>query len=248
MLRLLIASCSDVLAKEVARQLGDEYAIKICRSGKKALDIAYKFEPDILLIDTTLEDIDGITVMRTLRGTGKHMGILAISALLEDYVINQLAALQVDFVLSKPCTVNCVVSHIRDIGFCTLYSNDRDRAFGNEVDNILLSLGFRMGPVHYYHTREAILLKYSATEYMLMKWVYLEIAKECGGNTNQVEKAIRDAIRAAWIHGSASIWKMYFPCHQACPTNEEFVSRIATSLRQRTILKPPLEEQQLCVE
>ena len=55
--------------------------------------------------------------------------------------------------------------------------------------------------------------------------------------TEQVDQAIRDAIRIAWEQGSKTAWRWYFSydghAPRRKPTNSEFIAMIADNLRLR---------------
>ena len=69
----------------------------------------------------------------------------------------------------------------------------------------------------------------------MIKELYPAIAQLCGNHSvDQVEHAIRDAIRQAWNTRDESVWRAYFPrggCHtEKCPTSKLFISRLALEL------------------
>lgn len=242
MLRLLIASDDESIVNQVQQQLQEEYAIESCGSGQWALELLRSFSPDLLLLDAQLTDIDCISVLRGLRASGKRIGTIFISTLLNDYVYRQMQSLNVDCVLPKPCRTSLLIGHIRSLGFTIQYPNNADWYVDDEVDSILLDLGFRMGPDRYRCMKHAVLERYANRSGIMMKQLYVEVVRKCGGNTKQVEKAIRDCIKAARDTGNTEMWGLLFRLEQNgekyYPTNEEFITRIATSLWHRERLKP----------
>ena len=102
-----------------------------------------------------------------------------------------------------------------------------------ELDNILLYLGFRMGPARYENVRTAVLLKYYGEAGGVTKCLYPAVAMHCGGNAMQVEKSVRDAIRHAFNTGNQDNWKLYFSnsTELQCPSNDMFMARIACALK-----------------
>ena len=241
MLRLLIADTADVFDNALMKQLQGQYLVEVCADGREAIKLLSEFEPDILLLDLCLPETDGVSVIRSLRAAGMHTSVLVMSAYTGDYVLNVLESLNVDYVFPKPCDLGSVLCTIRDVGLRLACQNHWD--LENEVDRLLLSLGFRMGKIAYQCTFDAICMKYESFDCPATKILYPAVAKKNGGNGNQVEKAIRDAIKVAWNTGNRSLWKLYFPSKTnddaKCPTNEEFLTRMVKILLSGKRLRLP---------
>jgi len=80
--RLLIveddANTADFLVKGL-RQAG--YAPDLATNGKEGLFLALEQPFDAIVLDRMLPDLDGLTLLRTLRGAGKTTPVLLLSAL-----------------------------------------------------------------------------------------------------------------------------------------------------------------------
>lgn len=243
MQRLLIADPAEEFANGIERQLRKCFYVKICRSGDKLEELIHRFEPDILLLDMMLPGIDCMSFLRTLRTSGNDVAVLALLRIAGDYILSQLQALNVKYVLTKPCTVSLAISHIRQIGFQLQNPDMKEWCLENELENILLSLSLRMGKPRYRIVCQAILYKYAHLDSPVMKGIYPAVAKSRGTSATQVEKAIRDAIADAYENGDHRMWRMYFTPRKSSkspyPTNEEFIARIAGCLLQKTRLKKP---------
>lgn len=97
---------------------------------------------------------------------------------------------------------------------------------------ILMELRVPTKCVGFEFLKKAILLQYQNPTRSLAKDIYLEIALHYGQSSEeQVEQAIRDAIKTAWRNGSKEAWDWYFSYddYEATnkPTNSEFISKIA---------------------
>lgn len=96
----------------------------------------------------------------------------------------------------------------------------------------LMELGVPTKVIGFAYLKWAILLQHEDPTRALKKDIYLEIALRCKLNSEeQVDQAIRDAVRITWEKGSKKAWKWYFSYdghgpHRK-PTNSEFISRIA---------------------
>ncbi|MBQ8358650.1 MAG: sporulation initiation factor Spo0A C-terminal domain-containing protein [Oscillospiraceae bacterium] len=96
----------------------------------------------------------------------------------------------------------------------------------------LMELGVPTKSVGFEFLKKAIALQHKDPTRTLAKDIYMEISLHYKQNSEDwVEQAIRDAIKAAWRHGSRQEWDWYFSYDGRAalnkPTNSEFISRIA---------------------
>ncbi len=233
MQRLLIAEPSDVLAKAISRQLQNEFLVLSCTDGEQALNIIPDFTPDILVINAILPEIDCVTVLKTLRLAGHKTQVLVLSRVSQGYTFDQLEDLGICGIMALPCNVDQLVSHIRTIGFVLRYSDRDVNATGAHLEDLLLSMGFRMVRSNFKRIYWAVMEKYFHPEYVITKELYPAVIKHCDGNIPQIEKALRDAIRGAYERGNPAIWRMYFPNHkERAPTNDVFITQMARCLQR----------------
>lgn len=102
------------------------------------------------------------------------------------------------------------------------------------VTVMLMELGIPTKCVGFALIKEAVLLYFANPTRVFSKDIYLEISQryyQC--SEEQVDQAIRDAIKAAWKRGNKTAWSWYFSYGSADlqkPTNGEFISRLAYTL------------------
>lgn len=242
MFRLLIADSSDSRAKQISKHLRDTFLVRHVAQGENVLREILLFEPDILLLDLMMPDVEGIQLLRTLQNAGSNVRVIAVSAIVHEHIAMQLALYGVSQVIRTPCTVGMLVTSVRDLKFSMEHPDCAAWCLENETDSILLSLGFRMGPSRYRCVFEAILERYRMPE-SSMKELYINVAIRCGGNYQRVEKAIRNAVEDAYEYGDRERWRLFFSNSprrdKPYPSNEDFVSRIAGGLAQRTRVRKP---------
>ena len=93
---------------------------------------------------------------------------------------------------------------------------------------LLRCLGF---PIHRIGYRQAAvsIARFSQGDVQsLSKEVYPLAAELCGVNdVRAVERAIREVILAAWVHGDRECWNTYFPNFLRPPSNKVFISTLA---------------------
>lgn len=97
---------------------------------------------------------------------------------------------------------------------------------------MLMELGVPTKYVGFEFLKCSILLQLADPTRSLANDIYLEVSLHYKQNSEeQVEQAIRDAIKMAWRHGSRNAWEWYFSYDGhfpgSKPTNSEFISRIA---------------------
>lgn len=234
MCRILIADASDAFANALGKQLKQFANVELCHEGKHLLESVRKFQPDVLLIDLMLPGCDPIAILHSLRTSGSTVQIVAISTATSEAMLRLLVEYGVIRVVLKPAAALEVAAFLRrlvlDLPELSVWCVE------TEIDSTLLYLGFQCGKSRYNCIYQGILLKSCGKAGDSVKYLYSEIRRLCGKKSIEVvEKAVRDAIRNAWINGDREIWKLYFPnCDRTgCPSNEVFISRIAMALQNR---------------
>ena len=113
------------------------YVVKTASSGKEGLEIASKFNPDLILIDIMMPDIDGIETCRKLRETEKFQStfILFLTARVEEY--SEVAAFDAggDDYITKPIKPRALLSRINSFYKRNLSVDNKNVI---EVENLLI--------------------------------------------------------------------------------------------------------------
>jgi DNA-binding response OmpR family regulator len=78
---LLLVDDDPVMRKFLARILGDDYDVTTAETGREALDQLEALNPDLMVLDLWLPDLDGHEVLRTIRDDDawKELPILVLS-------------------------------------------------------------------------------------------------------------------------------------------------------------------------
>ena len=235
--RLLIADTSQSLGEAVTKELCNEFDIRICTNGGQLSELLRTFSPDILLLDIMLPDIDTFSLLQAMHMSANTPKVIALSKVVNEYTLTQLQDRGVYCVLPKPCKAALAVVNIRSVTNKVRHVYTDTLCIENEVDCLLVQLGFRMGPPRYRCVFEAILSRYKNPS-CAMKEIYIDVAVRCGGSFRRVEKAIRDAIEDAYENGNKEIWQTYFLPYKKrekpYPSNEDFIARMANCIRQKT--------------
>ena len=80
-LRALVVDDEPMLADLLSMALRyDGWEVKAAATGITAVRAAREFAPDVVLLDVMLPDIDGLEVLRRLRGTDPDVPVLFLTA------------------------------------------------------------------------------------------------------------------------------------------------------------------------
>lgn len=238
MLKVLIADRSAAFSKQTAEELSAFFEVRACKNGKEALEEYFAFQPDILVLELELPEMDGISVLHALRGAGHRVPVLAMSTTLySTYVQRNLIRLGVEFVLPKPCAVAAVVSRLQEMA-CII--NDGEWTVEDKATSLLLDMGFsaKGGAFRYIH--DALCMLAADKELFLTKVVYVEIGKRYGTTKDAVERGIRCAIEKAWKGRNEQLWRCFFaPGNDGRvqkPSNAVFLHRMVIALENKKIV------------
>jgi two-component system OmpR family response regulator len=91
------------------------FEVHVAGDGATALNLATQHDPDLVVLDVMLPDMDGFTVTRKLRDTGRQLPIVFVTA--RDSVDDKIKGLTVggDDYVTKPFSLEEVVARIRAV-------------------------------------------------------------------------------------------------------------------------------------
>ena len=244
MRKVLIADNSEDFAAALTDALRGSCFVRVCTTGTKALEQLRSYRPDVLVMDVMLPEVDGISLLQAAREEEMMPNTLALTRSAAPYITESLDRLGVGYIMMKPCKTEAVRARILDLA-----SQNQPRLISqpdmrNTVSNLLISLRVPTKLRGYGCTREAVLYLMRDPDMSFTKELYPAVAQTCDGNAVQVERAIRGAIKAAWLNQDDEIWPQYFhPCADGTiprPTNAAFLTRLVDRLTLDQI--EPLEE------
>ncbi len=220
---------------------------KFCeKDGSKVVEIIRSFQPDIVIMDTFMTNIDGIGVMRGIKNKKdvKFPVFVVISnfdsPLLEKEVLSAGAA----YYVIKPFNVSSLIDRICELMECRdddsfsqgeFYSPERELEI--TITDILHQIGVPAHIKGYNYLRDSIVMSVKHPEIInaVTKVLYPSVAKKYDTTSSRVERAIRHAIEVAWDRGDVDVLNSYFgyTIHNSRgkPTNSEFIAMISDRLR-----------------
>jgi two-component system response regulator (stage 0 sporulation protein A) len=235
MLKLLIADSSEEFCLALAEQTAGTYRVRRCHQGKDALELILSYKPDLLVLDLMLPELDGISVLQRAMDGGVRPIVLATTRIMNDYVQEQIARLDVAFAMIKPCDVKATAEHLRDLANHLHPLPPARPDIHTLTANILLKLGFSTKHNGYNYLREAIPLAMQRPGQMVTKQIYPEVGRLCDAGKDQVERCIRTAIDSAFRRRKDVLWREFFQPgpdgNLSRPSNGLFISTLAERLR-----------------
>ncbi|AJT42643.1 response regulator transcription factor [Psychromicrobium lacuslunae] len=171
------------------------FSVVAAGNGKEALAAAEEHNPDLAVLDVMLPDMDGFTVTRRLRASGKHFPVLFLTA--RDDTDDKVTGLTVggDDYVTKPFSLDEVVARIRAVLRRTRPRDDDDAII--QVEDLELD-----DDAHEVR-RGNNTIELSPTEFKLLRYLML--------NPNRVlsKTQILDHVWEYDFNGDASIVESY---------------------------------------
>ncbi|SKD04682.1 DNA-binding response regulator, OmpR family, contains REC and winged-helix (wHTH) domain [Burkholderia sp. CF099] len=113
MYKVLSIEDDDLMVTELRRALpGPRYDLHVAHSGREGMAAAVSNTFDVITLDRMLPDIDGLKVLRAMRGIGMSTPVLVISSMSDtDDRVQGLRAGGDDY-LTKPCALDEVQARV----------------------------------------------------------------------------------------------------------------------------------------
>ena len=232
---VLIADSSQEFCEELKNILRWICDVEICTSGTEVLSLLSQLHPDILVLDLMLPELDGISVLKALDASGVHPATLASTCLVTDYIVETAQALNVNYLMVKPCDIHATAARIEEQLKRLSLSEEQPQDLPFQISGLLMMMGFSVKLNGFRYLQESIFRMLSAPDQSITKELYPGVGHVYGTLGSHVERSIRGAILDAWKHRDDKIWQLYFPPDSSGemvkPTNAVFITRIADGLR-----------------
>lgn len=113
-MRVLVIEDDAALNGILAKRLTEEgHSVDCCFDGRDGLDYAEAADYDCIVLDWMLPKMDGLTLLRRLRGGGNHANVLLLTA--KDSIEDRVAGLDAgaDDYLVKPFSFDELLARVR---------------------------------------------------------------------------------------------------------------------------------------
>src|ERR1700678_2060181 len=147
-------------------------AVAVSASGKDALHQTESYEPDLIILDVMLPDMDGFEVCRTLRSDGNDVPVIFLTA--RDTTSDTIRGLTLggdDFV-TKPFSVEALVARVRAVLRRTTRAPEgMARADGGGSMDLLQVGDLELDEEHWIVRRGGTPVELSPTEFRLLAYL-----------------------------------------------------------------------------
>lgn len=202
-------------------------------NGKDAIDMIKDTQPDVVLLDLVMPQMDGITVVESIKKKTsmlKNPAFIILSAVGGEQMTEEAFQAGANYFLMKPFDKDILVNKIRRIGKRPVRpvpgkvleaplkaatpeeaAMNREEYMKEHLETDITKMLHELGiPAHikgYQYLRDAISMVVRDREMMeaVTKILYPEIAKKNYTSSSRVERAIRHAIEVAWGRGSLEV-------------------------------------------
>ena len=191
--RVLVVDDEPSIVDAVATALRyEDYDVEEATTGREALSVIARFEPDLVVLDWMLPDIEGIEVGRRLRAQGYKTAILFLTA--KDATENKVEALRAggDDYVTKPFSLAEIVARVQAIlrrsasalpGDVLRFADlvlDEERHEVHRGEELVLLTGTEFALLRFFMLNPRRVL--SKAQILQNVWKY-----DFGGNSNVVE-------------------------------------------------------------
>jgi DNA-binding response OmpR family regulator len=107
--RVLVIEDDGSVSALVARALGARgYQVEVARDGLEGLTLLDKSPPDLLIVDVTMPRLDGITLVRAIKGhrTTRHIPVIFLTAKSDAKSVVDGINIGARFYMTKPFSVD----------------------------------------------------------------------------------------------------------------------------------------------
>lgn len=235
----------------------DMEVVDIALSGKEALDKIIKYQPDVVLLDLIMPELDGLGVMERLAESKveKMPKIVLQSAISQEFAIKEALELGAYCFMLKPYELPILADRMRSAFadssvssgnfISTSYNSDylnvkkaNEKLDAEvEVTNLMHKVGIPANISGHQFLREAILRVVEDRGLItgITKELYPDVADKYKTTAAKVERSIRHAIEVCWLRGRVDVLENTFGYtinpERGKPTNSEFIAMVADKIR-----------------
>lgn len=221
-------------------------------NGTDVLDIIRSKEPDVVLLDVIMPNLDGLSVMEKVNNDTslkKRPAFIVVSGIGDEHITENAFSMGAYYYIMKPFDNEMLLNRIKNTRDSRtgagresrrVYENKaelKERNLESDVTNIIHEIGVPAHIKGYQYLRDAIMMSVNDVEMLnsITKILYPTIAKKYQTTPSRVERAIRHAIEVAWSRGKMDTIDELFGYTinngKGKPTNSEFVALISDKIR-----------------
>ena len=234
MLRIVIAMASDDFGHLLESQLNAEHSVVRCFDGNTALDLLQHLRPDVLLMDLSLPQLDGLSVLERSQNYLPEL-VVAVTDVTNAEICRKAEQLGVASLFLLPVNSELFLSQLEKMLSQTEPGMHRKDNLHQRILYQLKMLGFKPNLNGYQQILIGIPMVMQDMSVAMCKELYPQIAETLGlSSSRSIEHTIRTAIQDAWENGDKDLWQIYFPTpanrKKPFPSNKQFFTNMANIL------------------
>ncbi len=116
---VLICDDSNMARKQVLRSLPEELTVDVtlAKNGLEALDVLENQDIDVMFLDLTMPELDGVGVLQGIKDKGINCCVFVISADIQPEMQSKVLDLGAKAFMRKPVQVDVLVKNLQEHGF-----------------------------------------------------------------------------------------------------------------------------------
>ena len=90
LIRLLVVDDNDMVRFSLANCIGTEDGLRVvgeAENGQRAVELCHQLQPDVVLMDLVMPEMDGVTAIRVIHKQHPHIVIVAVSSTIDNELI-----------------------------------------------------------------------------------------------------------------------------------------------------------------
>ena len=208
-------------------------------NGVDLLGLIKQYNPDVVIMDLILPELDGFAVMEKLNAEQINTNIIIHTSLSLNGFVNKAMNLGAKYYAIKPFSSQLLLERVEDIINLkeeNIVDNPKSFKMEEKITNIFITVGIPAHIKGYQFLREAIKLAIANPEIInsITKKLYPTIAEKYSTSASKVERAIRHAIEVAWNRGKIeninNVFGLKIYSSNEKPTNGEFIALVADKM------------------
>lgn len=253
LIRVLIADNNVELCKTIKEfldSLGDIQVVGIAHDGKEALSLLAELAPDVVLLDITMPNLDGLAVLERMGSL--HLTppptVIVLTAMGREDIIQRFTDLGARYFIIKPFDLEILAERIRQFSERGDWAVVKESGLtygrpehGSDVSLTLTRLLHQMGvPPNfkgYNYLRDGVLMVLRDPQLLggaLTKRLYPQLAEKYQTTPGGVEAAIRNAVLACYERGNREFIDQLCGNGRgkgSCPTNSMVIAKLVDHIR-----------------
>ena len=244
-LKILLADINESLREPLAQAMcsdGSMELLAVATSGSETLRLCEELEPDVLLLELVLPELDGLGVLRTLNEREQKPLVLILTGFATPLAMGMAMEAGAVYFLSKPCPPELIVERIRSFAAYVpvkrpkpLPPEPKKRDYEPEIAELLRELGVSAQLKGYRYLQEAvsITIRDGGKLQPVTKCLYPAVAKQFSTTASRVERAMRHAVELSWARGNPELIRCCFGnsvSPNSKPTNSQYIAALSEYL------------------